>query len=122
MIDKTNVQHNVCHCRQPVKLCSYEPAVVASLLKLFLRELPEPVLTSRLAGSWEERLVWTSPSSCCHRLSCAPPSPSPAPPITESRLAGEESPPPAAASAAITLQAQPLQLADKVTDEGDTKI
>lgn len=54
MIDKTNVQHNVCHCRQPVKLCSYEPAVVASLLKLFLRELPEPVLTSRLAGSWEE--------------------------------------------------------------------
>ena len=24
------------------------------MLKLFLRELPEPVLTSRLAGSWEE--------------------------------------------------------------------
>ena len=36
--------------RQPVKLCSYEPAVVASLLKLFLRELPEPVLTTRLGA------------------------------------------------------------------------
>ena len=41
-------------CRQPVKLCSYEPAVVASLLKLFLRELPEPVLTTRLGARWEE--------------------------------------------------------------------
>ena len=41
-------------CRQPVKLCSYEPAVVASLLKLFLRELPEPVLTTKLGARWEE--------------------------------------------------------------------
>ena len=37
-----------------MKLCSYEPAVVASLLKLFLRELPEPVLTTRLGARWEE--------------------------------------------------------------------
>ena len=36
-----------------MKLCSYEPAVVASLLKLFLRELPEPVLTTRLGARWE---------------------------------------------------------------------
>ena len=34
--------------RQCVKLGSYEPVVVASLFKLFLRELPEPVLTTRL--------------------------------------------------------------------------
>lgn len=33
--------------RQPVNLSGSEPAVVASLLKLFLRELPDPVLTQR---------------------------------------------------------------------------
>ena len=40
--------------RQTVRLAGSEPAVVASLLKLFLRELPEPVLTTRLAARAEE--------------------------------------------------------------------
>jgi len=40
--------------RQPVNLAGSEPAVVASLLKLFLRELPDPVLTHRLAGRAED--------------------------------------------------------------------
>ena len=40
--------------RQSVKLGSYEPAVVASLFKLFLRELPEPVLTTKLGAKFEE--------------------------------------------------------------------
>jgi len=40
--------------RQAVNLAGSEPAVVASLLKLFLRELPDPVLTHRLAGKAEE--------------------------------------------------------------------
>ena len=40
--------------RQAVKLGNYEPAVVASLFKLFLRELPEPVLTNQLGQKFEE--------------------------------------------------------------------
>jgi len=40
--------------RQPVDLSSADPPVVASLLKLFLRELPDPVLTARLIPSFEE--------------------------------------------------------------------
>jgi len=40
--------------RQVVKLGNYEPAVVASLFKLFLRELPEPVLTNQLGHKFEE--------------------------------------------------------------------
>ena len=40
--------------RQAVKLSCYEPAVVASLFKMFLRELPEPVLTNRLNAKFEE--------------------------------------------------------------------
>jgi len=40
--------------RQTVNLAGSEPSVVASLLKLFLRELPDPVLTHRLAGKAEE--------------------------------------------------------------------
>merc|ERR1719419_1737394 len=40
--------------RQAVKLANYEPAVVASLFKLFLRELPEPVLTNQLGQKFEE--------------------------------------------------------------------
>jgi len=40
--------------RQTVNLAGSEPSVVASLLKLFLRELPDPVLTHRLAGRAEE--------------------------------------------------------------------
>ena len=40
--------------RQTINLAGSEPSVVASLLKLFLRELPDPVLTHRLAGKAEE--------------------------------------------------------------------
>ena len=40
--------------RQNVRLAEYDPDVVASLLKLFLSELPEPVLTHRLASRAEE--------------------------------------------------------------------
>jgi len=40
--------------RQNVNLAGSEPAVVASLLKLFLRELPDPVLTHRLGSRAEE--------------------------------------------------------------------
>jgi len=40
--------------RQKVELTSAEPPVVASLLKLFLRELPDPVLTNKLIPTFEE--------------------------------------------------------------------
>jgi hypothetical protein len=36
-----------------VYLHEYEPNVVASLLKLYLRELPEPVLTTELMPKFE---------------------------------------------------------------------
>jgi len=39
---------------QSVNLYGTEPSVVASLLKLFLRELPDPVLTHKLLPSFEE--------------------------------------------------------------------
>lgn len=38
----------------PVYLHEHEPNIVASLLKLFLRELPEPVLTKELMPKFEE--------------------------------------------------------------------
>jgi RhoGAP domain len=37
-----------------VYLNDHEPSVVASLLKQFLRELPEPVLTSKLMPKFEQ--------------------------------------------------------------------
>ena len=37
-----------------VYLVDHEPNVVASLLKLFLRELPEPVLTTKLVPKFEQ--------------------------------------------------------------------
>ena len=40
--------------RQTVSLTDSEPAVVASLLKLFLRELPDPILTNQLVPKFEE--------------------------------------------------------------------
>ena len=40
--------------RTAVKLSCYEPAVVASLFKMFLRELPEPVLTNKLNPKFED--------------------------------------------------------------------
>ncbi|XP_074661157.1 uncharacterized protein LOC141913882 isoform X2 [Tubulanus polymorphus] len=39
---------------RPVFLYEHEPNIVASLLKLFLRELPEPVLTTQLMPKFEE--------------------------------------------------------------------
>ena len=38
----------------PAYLYEHEPNVVASLLKQFLRELPEPVLTTALMPKFEE--------------------------------------------------------------------
>nr|CAD7569079.1 unnamed protein product [Timema californicum] len=40
--------------RENVKLADYEPPVVTSLFKQFLRELPEPMLTSELGPRFEE--------------------------------------------------------------------
>ena len=37
----------------PVQLQEYEPSVVASLIKQFLRELPEPILTTDLMPKFE---------------------------------------------------------------------
>ena len=37
----------------PVQLQEYEPSVVASLIKQFLRELPEPILTTELLPKFE---------------------------------------------------------------------
>ena len=47
----------------PVDLLEHEPNVVASLLKQFLRELPQPVLTTALMPKFEEA------SSECHSAS-----------------------------------------------------
>jgi RalA-binding protein 1 len=48
--------------RQCVSLDGAEPAVVASLLKLFLRELPHPVLTSGLMPRFEEYAAYKEPA------------------------------------------------------------
>ncbi len=37
-----------------IQLSDYEPAVVASVLKQFLRELPDPVLTNHLMLKFEQ--------------------------------------------------------------------
>ena len=50
-VNKLRVAYNT---RQSVSLAGSEPAVVASLLKLFLRELPDPVLTHQLIPRFEE--------------------------------------------------------------------
>ncbi|KAL3887084.1 hypothetical protein ACJMK2_027040 [Sinanodonta woodiana] len=53
---KSKVQHlKECYNRgEPVYLEEHEPNIVASLLKLFLRDLPEPVLTNALMPKFEE--------------------------------------------------------------------
>ncbi|XP_037079221.1 ralA-binding protein 1-like, partial [Pollicipes pollicipes] len=43
------------NCRDAVCLYDHEPHTVASLLKLFLRELPEPVLTAELLPLFDNR-------------------------------------------------------------------
>ena len=50
-MNKLKSSYNV---RKSVSLAGSEPAVVASLLKLFLRELPDPVLTHSLLAKFEE--------------------------------------------------------------------
>jgi RalA-binding protein 1 len=40
--------------QQPVYLLEHEPNIVASLLKQYLRDLPEPVLTSALMPKFEQ--------------------------------------------------------------------
>jgi len=50
-VNKLKVAYNT---RQSVSLAGSDPAVVASLLKLFLRELPEPVLTQQLISRFED--------------------------------------------------------------------
>jgi len=50
-VNKLKLSYNV---RKSVPLAGSEPAVVASLLKLFLRELPDPVLTHSLLAKFEE--------------------------------------------------------------------
>nr|KAG5707292.1 hypothetical protein BaRGS_000066 [Batillaria attramentaria] len=53
---KSKVQHlKDCYNKGvPVDLVEHEPNIVASLLKQFLRELPEPVLTTSLMPKFEE--------------------------------------------------------------------
>ena len=51
---KVNKLKSAYNSRQCVSLYGTEPSVVASLLKLFLRELPDPVLTHKLMLSFEE--------------------------------------------------------------------
>jgi len=48
----------------PAYLHEYEPNVIASLLKQFFRDLPEPVLTARLMPKFEQA------SSTLHLLLC----------------------------------------------------
>ena len=48
--------------RQSVSMVGAEPAVVASLLKLFLRELPHPVLTNALLPRFEEQAAYKEPA------------------------------------------------------------
>eukprot|EP00088_Acartia_fossae_P037044 TRINITY_DN3823_c0_g1_i10.p1 TRINITY_DN3823_c0_g1~~TRINITY_DN3823_c0_g1_i10.p1 ORF type:complete len:897 (-),score=332.25 TRINITY_DN3823_c0_g1_i10:478-3168(-) len=50
-VNKLKVAYNT---RKSVSLGGCEPAVVASLLKLFLRELPDPVLTHQLMAKFED--------------------------------------------------------------------
>ena len=44
-----------------IQLSDYEPAVVASVLKQFLRELPDPVLTNHLMLRFEEVSASSNP-------------------------------------------------------------
>ena len=42
-----------CDSGEVVDLDDYDPNVVASLLKLYLRELPEPLISPRITGRLE---------------------------------------------------------------------
>jgi len=58
---KVNKLRAAFEARKPVNLHDYEPAVVASVLKQFLRELPEPVLTAELSPRFERVAAESSP-------------------------------------------------------------
>lgn len=53
---KSKVQHlrRLYNIREAVRLSDFELPVITSLLKQFLRELPEPILTSELMARFEE--------------------------------------------------------------------
>ena len=53
---KSKVQHlkDGYNSGEPVYLEEHEPNIVAGVLKQFLRELPEPVLTNALVPKFEE--------------------------------------------------------------------
>ena len=53
--------------QQPVYLLEHEPSIVASLLKQYLRELPEPVLTTELMPKFEQA---SSKSKSCIKCAC----------------------------------------------------
>lgn len=53
-VNKLKIAYNT---RKSVTLAGCEPAVVASLLKLFLRELPDPVLTYKLLPKFEDACI-----------------------------------------------------------------
>nr|XP_022311939.1 ralA-binding protein 1-like [Crassostrea virginica] len=53
----------------PVYLEEHEPNIIASLLKQFLRELPEPVLTKGLMGKFEEASVVRGEIARCEAFS-----------------------------------------------------
>jgi RalA-binding protein 1 len=53
-VNKLKAAFNCPKTRNSVALADYEPAVIASVLKLFLRELPDPVLTSALTPRFEQ--------------------------------------------------------------------
>ena len=52
-VNKLRAAYDSAATRNTVALADYEPAVVASVLKQFLRELPEPVLTRELTPRYE---------------------------------------------------------------------
>ncbi len=52
-VNKLRVAFNSRTC-SGVTLSDYEPAVVASVLKLYIRELPDPVLTENLMPKFEQ--------------------------------------------------------------------
>ena len=53
---KSKVQHlkDSYNSGEPVYLEEHEPNIVAGVLKQFLRELPEPILTTSLVPKFEE--------------------------------------------------------------------
>ncbi|ESO12140.1 hypothetical protein HELRODRAFT_62288 [Helobdella robusta] len=54
---KVNHLRDLYNIGSTVYLVDHEPNVVASLLKLFLREIPEPILTSKLMPKFEQASV-----------------------------------------------------------------